>query len=184
MEINYQKISTKRSQLNNLSSAMFFILILLSCGQSALAAQWVATGRTLSVNKQTIQPYAVFYSNMCQGGTTGPVGGFYDGEQEENFGSCPNDSTTGWNINFNAARGGQCRPDPESSGGGYSCEDHSYAISGQPHRNSSLPATCTTRGSYGIDYRRKVDLVYFGNGDQPNDYYLEIDEWAREFKCQ
>lgn len=148
---------------------------------SAFAGSWVANGRYYSYSEETIQPYAVSYENMCHGNIPGPSDSFIYGDGQVVYGPCPNDAATGWNLNF-LATGGQCRPEPTAVGGGWSCTDRNYGINGVTN-NGALPASCNVIGQYAVDSTRTVQLIYFGNGNMPDDYYQEIRVFAREYRC-
>lgn len=148
---------------------------------SAFAGSWVANGRSYSYSEETIQPYSVSYDNMCHGNIPGPSGSYMYGDGQVEYGPCPNDVVTGWNSNF-LTPGGQCRPEPTSVGGGWSCTDKKHAINGIAY-DGALPASCSVIGQYAVDKTRTVQLIYFGNGNMPDDYYEETREFAREYRC-
>lgn len=148
---------------------------------SAVAGSWVANGRSYSFSSETIQPYYVSYENVCHGNIPGPSGSYMYGAGQHVSGPCPNDASTNWNLNFSVT-GGQCRPNPSAVGGGYSCTDKNYAINGVKY-NGALPSSCNVFGEYAVDTARTVNLVYFGNGNMPDDFYEETREFAREYRC-
>lgn len=161
------------------------VALFLGCSGSAFAGQWAATGRALSIYSESIEPYLVSYANNCAGGAAGPSGGYTYGDDDgKNFGACATDTATGWRANFNATHGsGQCRPNPSNVGGGYSCEDRAYAITGHFY-TGQLPTACSTIGTYAVKYSRTDTLIYYGSGTIPTDFYDEVNEWFTEYKCQ
>lgn len=154
---------------------------LMSFSFSAVAGSWVANGRSYTYYEETIQPYAVSYSNMCHGNIPGNSGGGIYGDISGDGDDCPDDVITGWHSN-KYVTGGQCRPEPTSVGGGWSCVDKNYAINGIAY-DGALPATCSVIGQYAVDSTRTVNLIYYGNGNSPDDYYQEINVFAREYRC-
>lgn len=159
----------------------FSVFGLMSISFSAFAGSWVANGRSFTYYEETIQPYSVGYSNMCHGNIPGPSGGGIYGDITGGGEDCPDDGLTGWHTN-KYVTGGQCRPEPTSVGGGWSCTDKNYAINGVAY-NGSLPASCNVIGQYAVDSTRTVHLIYFGNGNTQDDYYEEINIFAREYRC-
>jgi hypothetical protein len=161
-----------------------FLVVISSFAPSAFAGQWVQTGRAVHLDSEGIAPYAVFWTNYCHGGVAGPTGVYTYGETgPEGYGSCPTDVSTGWAANI-GSHVGYCRPDPESMGGGYSCEERTYTIVGQPQLPGTLPSSCSVPGTYALTYFRRAELVYFGSGDNPNDYYDRVLETSLEYYCQ
>ena len=156
-------------------------LALFSTSIPAFAGTWIANGRSYSSYDETVQPYYRSYDNMCHGNIPGPSGSSMYGEGGFEYGPCPNDTTTGWNLNFSVI-GGQCRPNPGSVGGGSSCSDINYAINGIKY-NGQIPTSCNAIGQHAVAMVRTVNLINFGSGDMPNDFYEEIREFAREYKC-
>jgi len=59
-----------------------------------------------------------------------------------------------------------------------------YTVIGQGQYQGQLPAACSVPGTYAIAYRRQVQLIDFGVGSQPNDYYEEVQETNVEYYCQ
>lgn len=182
MRFKQQRRSPARSFRNILITAA--VIAFAGIAPSAFAGQWVQTGRVRIVDTETISPYYVFWNNTCQGGVTGPSGVYSYGDTgPEGYGSCPSDASTGWAANVDGQYG-YCRPDLESLGSGMSCVDNLYTIIGQGQYQGLLPAACSTPGTYAISYRRQVDLIDWGNGSQPNDYYEDISEVSAEYYCQ
>ncbi|TPD71436.1 hypothetical protein FJP69_05640 [Stenotrophomonas maltophilia] len=184
MEVNstHNDCRTARSSTRRLMLGMSLALLSVGFAQSAFAGQWVPTGRLLWVDSETIQPYPVAYTNFCQGGVDGPSGVYTYGDWgPEGLGSCPTDAYTG----FQNMKGtvGSCRPDPEAVGGGYSCEEYHYTFSGQSYPGP-MPATCSSPGVYGVGNYYRTELVYFGSGDNPNDYYDRYFQSSTEYVCQ
>ena len=177
-----QRHSQAGSVRNKLIAAT--LLTLIGFTPSAFAGQWVQTGRILHVDSESISPYITSYSNTCQGGVEGPSGlyTYYD-IGPEGFGSCPTDVSTGWAANI-SGNVGYCRPDLLAVGGGTFCEDRLYTIIGEGQYQGMLPAACATPGTYALSYRRGVQLIDFGVGTQPNDYYEQISETSVEYYCQ
>jgi len=184
MEVNstHNDCKTARSNPRRLLLGVSLALLSVGFAQSAFAGQWVPTGRLLWVDSETIQPYPVAYTNFCQGGVDGPSGVYTYGDWgPEGLGSCPTDAHTG----FQSMKGtvGSCRPDPEAVGGGYSCEEYHYTFSGQSYPGP-MPATCSSPGVYGVGNYYRTELVYFGSGDNPNDYYDRYFQSSTEYVCQ
>ncbi len=159
------------------------LLAAIGFAPSAFAGQWVYTGRTLTVDNESIAPYITSYFNYCQGGVVGPSGLYTYGDiGPERYGSCPTDVSTGWAANVDGNYG-TCRPDPESLGGGTHCVDYMYTVIGQGQYQGTLPAACTTPGTYAISYQRNVSLIDSGVGSQP-EYYEQTSETSAEYYCQ
>ncbi len=160
------------------------LVALAGFAPNAFAAQWVETGRMRHILSESIAPYALFWNNNCQGGVVGPSGVYtYWDIGPEGYGSCSTDQATGWANNVEGNYG-FCRPDLESLGSGTYCEDRMYTVIGQGQYQGQLPAACNVPGTYAIAYRRQVQLIDFGVGSQPNDYYEEVQETNVEYYCQ
>ena len=167
-----------RSLLLGMSLAFFSV----GFSQTATAGQWVPTGRLLWVDSETIQPYPVAYTNFCQGGVDGPSGVYLYGDWgPEGLGACPTDVQTGFDNMKGAA--GTCRPNPDAVGGGFSCEEYRHTYGGHSY-HGAMPSSCSSPGTYGVAGYYRRELVYFGNGDMPNDYYDRFFESSTEYVCQ
>lgn len=184
MEVNSTQNDCRPARPTPRSLMLGMSLAFLSFGftHSAFAGQWVPTGRLLWVDSETIQPYPVAYTNFCQGGVDGPSGVYTYGDWgPEGLGSCATDAFTGFdNMKYG---GGTCRPDPQGVGGGYSCQEYHHVFAGQKYQGP-IPATCSTPGLYGVTNYYRAELVYFGSGDNPNDYYDRFFESSTEYVCQ
>lgn len=177
-----QHVTQAGSIRNKLIAAT--LLTFTGLAPSAFAGQWVMTGRVRYIDTESISPYITSWGNTCQGGVAGPTGFFtYSDIGPEGFGSCPTDVSTGWAANVNGNLG-YCRPDLFGVGGGRFCEDNLHIIIGVGQYQGKLPAACATPGTYAISYWRGVQLIDFGVGTMPNDYYEEVKENSVEYYCQ
>ncbi|WP_447902910.1 hypothetical protein [Stenotrophomonas pavanii] len=184
MEVNSMQSDcrTARSTPRRLMLGMSLALLSVGFAPSAFAGQWVPTGRVLWVDSETIQPYPVAYTNFCQGGVDGPSGVYLYGDWgSEGFGSCPTDPYTGFQEMKGS--GGTCRPDPQGVGGGYSCEENHHTFGGQTYQGP-MPATCSSPGIYGVSHLYRRELVYFGSGHMPDDFYDRFYDSSEEYVCQ